>query len=110
MRRGVIIVLLGLLFLALRVEHSVLFYDLGRDKRYQMTAAGNFAAGNGISHCITSAEDIATVSCEEMTWWSAGYPIVVGTLYKVTDDLITADFILILFGLLLFLFASFGFF
>jgi len=110
MRRGVIIVLLGLLFLALRVEHSVLFYDLGRDKRYQMTAAGNFAAGNGISHCITSAEDIATVSCEEMTWWSAGYPILVGMLYKITDDLIMADFILILFGSLLFLFASFRFF
>ncbi|MEQ1764087.1 MAG: hypothetical protein ABL984_13220 [Pyrinomonadaceae bacterium] len=110
MRRTYIIVFLAVLFLGLRIEHGVLFYDLGRDKRYQMNAAGNFAAGNGLSHCITFADDIAKVTCQEVTWWSAGYPLVIGSLYKVTDDLITADFILILFGMITFLFASFRFF
>lgn len=110
MRRSFVIVFLALLFFALRVEHSVLFYDLGRDKRYQMIAAGNFAAGNGITHCITTPDDISAVICPELTWWSAGYPLLVGSLYKITGDLIAADYILVLVGILTFLLASFRFF
>ena len=110
MRRTFIVIFLAFLFLALRIEHSTLFYELGRDKRYQMTAAANLVAGKGISHCKTFPDDIAKVSCEELTWWSAGYPVVIAGLYKLTDDLITSDFILIVFGLVLFLFASFRFF
>ena len=110
MRRTLIIVFLAFLFLALRVEHSSLFYDLGRDKRYQMIAAGNLAEGKGLSHCITFADDISKVSCQELTWWSAGYPIVLAGIYKLTDDLVTADFILLILGSLGFLLVSLRFF
>ncbi len=110
MKRILTLVILAFLFLALRVEHSTLFYDLGRDKRYQMVGAGNLAEGNGLSHCITFADDIANVSCRELTWWSAGYPLVVAGIYKLTNNLVTADFVLLLLGSLAFLFASFRFF
>ncbi len=110
MRRTLIIVFLAFLFLALRVEHSSLFYDLGRDKRYQMIAAGNLAEGKGLSHCITFADDISKASCQELTWWSAGYPIVLAGIYKLTDDLVTADFVLLILGSLGFLLVSLRFF
>lgn len=109
MRRGFVIAFFIFLFFALRVEHGTLFYDLGRDKRYQMTAAANLASGHGITHCITYAEDISKVSCQELTWWAAGYPVVIAGLYRITGDLITSDFLLIVLGLAMFLFASFRF-
>lgn|GEM_PF-6913537 len=87
----------------LRVEHRVTFYDLGPDKVHQLIATGNYAEGRGISECSAPPEDLSQVTCRPQTSWASAYPILMGVLLRFTGDLVRADWVLILVGLVLFL-------